>query len=96
MYRVPVISKSGKPLMPTKPSRARRWLKEGKARIYRNDLQQFAIQLTVDAGTKTQPITVGIDPGKLFTGIGGQSVKATLFTAHLELPFRHLFWGQFS
>ena len=29
MYRVPVISKEGKPLMPTKASRARRWLKEG-------------------------------------------------------------------
>ncbi|MEB3281893.1 MAG: RRXRR domain-containing protein [Lyngbya sp.] len=88
MYRVPVISKSGKPLMPAKASRVRRWLKEGKAKIYRNDLQQFAVQLTVDAETQTQPIAIGIDPGKLFTGIGVQSSKATLFTAHLELPFK--------
>ncbi|MCA2707735.1 MAG: RRXRR domain-containing protein, partial [Microcystis sp. M038S2] len=31
MARVPGISKAGKPLMPTNPSRARRWIKEGKA-----------------------------------------------------------------
>ena len=36
MYFVSVISKNGKPLMPTKPSRARRWLEEGKAVIYKN------------------------------------------------------------
>lgn len=45
MLRVPVLSPSGKSLMPTKASRARRWLKEGKARVVYNDLGIFQVQL---------------------------------------------------
>jgi len=88
MLRVPVLSKHGLPLMPTKPSRARRWLKQGKARIVHNDLGIFQIQLTKYAQQKTQPIVVGVDPGKLYTGIGVQSAKFTLWLAHLQLPFK--------
>lgn len=88
MLRVPVLSKQGLPLMPTKPSRARRWLKEGKAHIVYNELGVFQIQLTKYAADKTQPIVVGVDPGKLFTGIGVQSAKFTLWLAHLQLPFK--------
>ncbi|MBW4475388.1 MAG: RRXRR domain-containing protein [Tolypothrix brevis GSE-NOS-MK-07-07A] len=88
MLRVPVLSKLGLPIMPTKPGRARRWLKEGKARIVHNDFGIFQIQLTVDAGEETQPIVVGVDPGKLYTGIGVQSAKFTLWLAHLQLPFK--------
>ncbi|MGB3654444.1 MAG: RRXRR domain-containing protein [Rivularia sp. (in: cyanobacteria)] len=88
MQRVPVINKEGYPLMPTKPSRARRWLKSGKAVIWRNKLNIFAIQLTVDADCNTQPIVVGIDPGKLFTGIAIQSKKCTHWLGHLFLPFQ--------
>lgn len=91
MLRVPVLSYSGKPLMPTKASRARRWLKEGKAKVIHNDLGIFQIQLTNRHHLKTrntQPIAVGIDPGKLYTGMAVQSAKFTLWLAHLQLPFK--------
>ncbi len=74
--------------MPTKPSRARRWLKSGKARVVYNDLGIFQIQLTKLAKEATQPIAVGVDPGKLYTGIAVQSAKFTLWMAHLQLPFK--------
>jgi hypothetical protein len=86
--RVPVLSPEGQPLMPTKSSRARRWLKSGKAKVVHNDLGIFTVQLVSQpSDTKTQPISVGIDPGKLYTGIGVQSAKVTLWMAHLQLPF---------
>ncbi|NMG10747.1 hypothetical protein DP117_29280 [Brasilonema sp. UFV-L1] len=86
--RVPVLSPEGQPLMPTKPSRARRWLKSGKAKVVHNDLGIFTVQLvSKPSDTKTQPISVGVDPGKKYTGIGVQSAKVTLWMAHLQLPF---------
>ncbi len=88
MQRVPVINKEGYPAMPTKPSRARRWLKNGKAIIWKNRLNVFAIQLTQDADCDTQPVVVGIDPGKLFTGVAIQSKACTHWLGHLYLPFQ--------
>jgi hypothetical protein len=74
--------------MPTKPSRARRWLNSGKAKVVHNDLGIFTVQLiSKPSDTKTQSIAIGIDPGKKYTGIGVQSSKATLWMAHLQLPF---------
>jgi len=74
--------------MPTKPSRARRWLRKGKAKVVYNDLGIFVVQLVSEpSGTDTQPISVGVDPGSRYTGIGVQSTKTTLWMAHLQLPF---------
>jgi hypothetical protein len=89
MIKVPVLSPEGKPLMPTKPSRARRWVRDGLAVGKWSDLGVFYVQLTQQpSGEETQPVAVGVDPGKLYFGIGVQSPKATLFLAHLILPFQ--------
>jgi len=59
---VPVVSKTGKPLMPTRPKRARELLKKGKA-IPRWKAGTFYIQLTKREDGEVQKVAVGIDPG---------------------------------
>ncbi|PAX45772.1 RRXRR domain-containing protein [Brunnivagina elsteri] len=87
--RVPVISVDNKPLMPTKPSRARRWIKEGKAIGKFNKLGIFYAQLTTEpSDTQTQDVVIGLDPGKMFSGVAVQSQKYTLQMLHLVLPFK--------
>lgn len=89
--RVPVLSPSGDRLMPTTSARARKWIQQGKAKSVWNDLNIFCVQLLVEpSGTTTQDIVIGIDPGKLWSGIGCISSKAVLFTAHLVLPFKRV------
>jgi len=86
--RVPVISSDEQPLMPTKPSRARGWVREGKAKGFFKDLSQYCVQLLEEpTGTDTQSIAVGVDPGKKYSGLGVQSANYTLWKGHLILPF---------
>jgi len=59
---VPVISKTGKQLMPCHPARARKLVRKGLARR-RFKAGIFYIQLTQRIDGETQDIAVGIDPG---------------------------------
>ena len=85
--RVPVFAPDGEPLMPTKSSRARKWIKSGKAKPIRTKLGVFAVQLTVEpSGRAKQPVVVGIDPGSKYTGMAVATRKAILCGFNLELP----------
>ena len=89
LMRVPVISADNTPLMPTKPSRARRWIQEGKAMSKFNKMGIFYVQLISEpSDTQTQEIVIGLDPGKMFSGVAVQSQKYTLQMLHLILPFK--------
>ncbi len=89
--RVPVLNPDSTPAMPTKASRARRWVKDGKAIGKCNDLGIYYVQLLVEpSDTKTQPISLGCDPGKNYSGFGVQSSIATLFRGHAVLPFQRV------
>lgn len=84
--RVPVVDKDGLPLMPTTASRARRWMEQGKAIAKWSDLGMFYVQLILPpSGYETQPINIGIDPGKRYTGVAVQSQTYTLGMFHLVL-----------
>ena len=87
MIRVPVVSYDNKPLMPTKSSRARRWVEQGKAVSKWSNLGIYYVQLLAPTGEETQPVVAGVDPGKSYAGIGVQSAKFTLARFHLILPF---------
>ncbi|MGY2793363.1 hypothetical protein ACVWVQ_000410 [Thermostichus sp. MS-CIW-36] len=59
---VPVVDHNQNPLMPTTPSRARRWVKSGKATpFWKRGV--FCVRLNGEPSDRqTQPIAVGIDP----------------------------------
>src|ERR1700690_2105702 len=63
MVYVPVVDRNQKPLMPTTPSRARRWIKSKEATPFWKK-GVFRIRLNRDpSGVEKQGIVVGIDPG---------------------------------
>lgn len=74
---VPVVDDDQRPLMPTTPSRARRWIKSGKATgFFRKGV--FCIRLNAEPSHRNyQPIAVGIDPGSKREGFTVKSQSHT-------------------
>ena len=79
-----VISKSGKPLMPTKNyGKIRILLKEKKAMVIQN--KPFTIKLLYETKGYTQPISLGIDSGYKHIGYSAISDKEELASGEVEL-----------
>jgi hypothetical protein len=78
-----VINKHGKPLMPCKPRKARKLLKQGKAKVIKR--APFTIQLLFGSSGYTQEITLGVDAGSKHIGISATTEKEELFSAEVEL-----------
>ena len=81
---VPVVDKNQIPLMPTKPSRARRWIQSGKATpFWKNDV--FCVRLNVDpSDTAFQEIVVGVDPGSKKEGFTVKSEAHTYLNVQAD------------
>ena len=78
-----VLSKDGKPLMPTKRfDRVRRMLKRGKAVVVSRC--PFQIQLTYDSTAYTQKIVLGVDTGSKHIGLSACSEKDELYAAEVR------------
>lgn len=66
---VPVIHKDGTPLMPCKPSKARKLIKDGVAAKKWTKTGIFYIQLKIPTSKHTQPMALGLDPGANYDGL---------------------------
>ena len=81
--RVYVINQRKQPLMPTKPQKARKLLKEGRAKIVKRS--PFTIQLLYATGETKQEINLGVDVGSKIIGLSATTEDEELFSAEAQL-----------
>ena len=81
---VPVVDKNQNPLMPTKPSRARKWIESGKAApFWKNGV--FCVRLNVNpSDVYKQEIAVGVDPGSKKEGFTVKSEAHTYLNVQAD------------
>lgn len=77
-----VINKNGNPLMPCKPSKARKLLRDKKAKIV--NYAPFTIQLQWDCEEYVQKVSVGIDRGSSYTGYCAISKDKVLISGRID------------
>ena len=83
--KVFVIDKEGKPCLPTHPARARKLLRNGKAKVYQ--VVPFTIQLERVIENPVGSFTIGIDDGAKNAGIAvvNEKTKEVVFLGTIKL-----------
>ena len=78
-----VINRHGKPLMPCRPQKARKLLKEQKAKVIKRT--PFTIQLLYGSSGYKQDVTLGVDAGSKTTGVSATTENKEVFSAEVKL-----------
>lgn len=78
-----VLNIEGNPLMPCKEAKARKLLKENKAKTIKR--KPFTIQLLFECENQTQDITLGVDAGSKHIGLSATTKRKELYVADVEL-----------
>jgi hypothetical protein len=82
MKLVFVLNQDGSPLMPCKPAKARKLLRDGKAVVARR--RPFTIRLNWQCEGHTQPVKLGIDKGSHQTGFCAVANGKVLITGKIS------------
>ena len=78
-----IINKYGKPLMPCKPSKARKLLRQNKAKVVKKE--PFTIQLLYGSSGYKQEVSLGVDCGSKMIGMSATTKTQELYSAEVEL-----------
>ena len=85
--KVPVVDKNNKPLMTTIPSRANRWIKNGRATPFWKK-GVFCIRLNTDpSGSEEQKMACGIDPGSKREAYTVATKKEVVLNVLTDTPY---------
>lgn len=78
-----VLNKNKEPLMPCSSAKARKLLKQNKAKVLRTE--PFTIQLLYGNSGYKQDITLGVDAGSKYIGLSASTPNKELYSADVEL-----------
>lgn len=78
-----VLNNQGNPIMPCSSAKARKLLKDGKAKIIKRDI--FTIQLLYSSSGYKQEIALGVDSGSKTIGLSATTKEKELFAGEYQL-----------